>query len=262
MAVLDVHEMRSDDEQYVGACSHVGESAEVDASAKRRLAYLGGAYEAGARTFVATLDGSPAGFLYLMPSGIAPWGPIGDDLAVITCLWVPKAVGGQGIGRALLEAAESAARRRGATGLATIAYYHDFWFMPVSYFERMGYRVAERQASRAVLWKPIDLAAPAPRLRPARFEYVPSQAPVTVDLFYVTLCLTSDMEAERVREVAGEFAGDLLLREHRADDPAVRDRSGISRGIYVNGKEIGWGYEAPREGLREAFGAALAAAKR
>ena len=40
---------------------------------------------------------------------------------------------------------------------------------------------------------------------------------------------------------------------------AVRARHGIARAIYVNGHEIGWGNESPREGLREAFRAALTA---
>ncbi len=157
MPTLDVHEMRAADAEYVGTCSHVGESEEVDASARRRLAYLEGVSAKGAQTLVASLDGSPSGFLS------------------------------------------------------------------------------------------------------ERYSYVPSNAPVTVDLFYTTFCLTSDVEAQRVREVAAEFGGDVCLREHCADDRAVRDRWGVSRAIYVDRREIGWGYEAPREGLREAFRAALSA---
>src|SRR5512141_2180530 len=98
MALLDVHEMRPDDAYYVGTCSHIDESDEVDASARRRLAYLERIAAAGARTLVATLDDAPVAFLYLMPSAIAPWGPVGEGLAVIPCLWVPPAFAGRGIG--------------------------------------------------------------------------------------------------------------------------------------------------------------------
>jgi hypothetical protein len=49
----------------------------------------------------------------------------------------------------------------------------------------------------------------------------------------------------------------VLLREHCADDPAVRARYGIYRAIYIDGQEIGWGYEAPRDGLRAAIREAM-----
>lgn len=43
----------------------------------------------------------------------------------------------------------------------------------------------------------------------------------------------------------------MLLREYCSDDPGLRATYGVSRGIFVNGKEVGWGYEAPKDGLRE-----------
>jgi hypothetical protein len=54
-----------------------------------------------------------------------------------------------------------------------------------------------------------------------------------------------------VREVARELGDAVLLREYCSDDADVRSRYGIFRAIFVNGQEVGWGYEAPREGLRE-----------
>ena len=42
----------------------------------------------------------------------------------------------------------------------------------------------------------------------------------------------------------------MLLREYCSDDSDIRLKYGIFRAIFVNGKEIGWGYEAPRDGLR------------
>ncbi len=41
---------------------------------------------------------------------------------------------------------------------------------------------------------------------------------------------------------------------------AIRDmllRYQIPRAIFINGKEIGWGYEAPKEGVRDAITEAL-----
>jgi len=58
-ANLDVHDMRPQDAEYVGTCSHIAESDEIDASARRRLPYLDDAAAACARTLVATVDGTP-----------------------------------------------------------------------------------------------------------------------------------------------------------------------------------------------------------
>lgn len=74
---------------------------------------------------------------------------------------------------------------------------------------------------------------------------------MAIDLFWSRSCLTTDTEAQRVREVAEEFGDSVLLREYCSDDPKVRKTYGILRGIFLNGKEVGWGYEAPRDGLRE-----------
>ena len=50
----------------------------------------------------------------------------------------------------------------------------------------------------------------------------------------------------------------VILREFCAEDPKVLARFGIPRLIQVNGKTLFWGYEAPREGIRDAIEAALA----
>lgn len=272
---------------YVGACTHVNESEEMDASARRRLAWLEKMYASGVRVKVATVNGELAGFAYVMPIGVSPWGPLGDDLAVLPCLVVQRKARGTGAGRALMAAAEEEARRQGFKGLATIAYHWDFWFMPASFFERLGYGVAERQGEEAVLWKVFAEAASdgsgappaaaglppaatgarsaatgaaprAPRLLTPRHEFEPIPGKVVVDLFWNTFCQTSDIEAQRVREVAAEFGDAVVLREYCADDRSVLLRYERARGIFVQGREIGWGYEAPREGIREAITAALA----
>lgn len=244
---------------YVGACTHVNESEEMDASARRRLAWLEKMYASGVRAKVATVDGELAGFAYVMPIGVSPWGPLGEELAVLPCLVVQRKARGTGAGRALMAAAEEEARRQGFKGLATIAYYWDFWFMPASFFERLGYRLADRRGEEAVLWKVFTGAAPrAPRLLTPRNEFEPIPGKVVVDLFWNTFCQTSDIEAQRVREVAAEFGDAVVLREYCADDRSVLLRYERARGIFVQVREIGWGHEAPREGIREAITAALA----
>jgi hypothetical protein len=78
-----------------------------------------------------------------------------------------------------------------------------------------------------------------------------------VDLFWHTFCETSCIEAQRVREVAAEFGDAVVLNEYCADDREVLLRYQNPRAIFINGKEIGWGYAAPKEGIAEAIAQAL-----
>jgi thiol-disulfide isomerase/thioredoxin len=157
----------------------------------------------------------------------------------------------------LVAAAEAEAERQGKKGLVTYGYYHDFWFMPAPYFEKLGFEVAARRGDEAILWKVFDSSAEPPSFLGKKHRLEPIPGKVIVDLFFNTFCLTSDVEAERVREVAAEFGDAITLREYDAGDREVRERHGRSRGIFVNGEEIFWGHEAPREGIRDAISQAL-----
>ncbi len=262
---ITVRNMRADDEAFVGSCSHVGETEEYTASCRRRLPWLREQERYGLRVKVALIDGKCVGFLYVMPIEIAPWGPEGRDLMALQCLSVSTAARQQGAGRALVEYAEDEAHQQKRKGIVVIAYYHDFWFMPASFFEKCGYsrvgRVSEvtsagekeYKSNRALLWKVFDDSAEPPGFSDLNYTFKPVAGRVVVDLFTSLSCLTSDAEAQRVREVAEEFGSSVVLREYCADDPETRREYGIWRGIFVNGKEIGWGYEAPKDGIREAI---------
>lgn len=249
--------MTNGDEYFVSTCTHVNESAEIDASSRRRLSWFKKMCGRGLRIKIATMNGEPAGFIYVMPVEVCPWGPLGRDLAVFPCLVAHSKVKGQGIGRALVAAAEAEAERQGKKGLVTYGYYHDFWFMPAPYFEKLGFEVAARRGDEVILWKVFDSSAEPPSFSERKHPLEPIPGKVIVDLFFNTFCLTSDVEAERVREVAAEFGDAVTLREYDAGDREVLERHGRSRGIFVNGEEIFWGHEAPREGIRDAISQAL-----
>jgi GNAT superfamily N-acetyltransferase len=249
--------MQPDDERFVASCTHVGETDEWDASCRRRLPWLREMQEQGMRVLIARLDGQHAGFLYLLPIEVAPAGPVGKDLAVIQCLTVRDGMKGHGAGRALLAAAEREARASGQKGIVVGAYDHDLWFMPASFFEACDYAVVRRRDKAVLLWKVFDPQAEAPRFMERRYRFEPIAGQVVIDLFWSRSCLTTDTEAQRVREVASEYGDAVLLREYSADDPAIRARYGIYRAIFVDGREVSWGYEAPKEGLRAAIREAL-----
>jgi GNAT superfamily N-acetyltransferase len=257
MAAVVIRDMDEKSEYFVGTCSHVGESGEIDASAAMRIDYLKNGWKLGLRVKVAFLNQTPVGFLYLLPIDISPWGPLGKDLNVIPCLYITEQGKGEGIGRALLSAAESESRRAGAKGIVTYGYYNDFWFMPASYFEKIGFTPVQRRGTEALLWKVLDASAEPPQFMTRKYEFKPVADRIVVDLFWNQFCQTSSIEARRVREVASEFGSNVILNEYPAEDPVIRASHNLARGIFVNGREIGWGYEAPREGIHDAINEAL-----
>jgi ribosomal protein S18 acetylase RimI-like enzyme len=257
MAVLEIRDMDSGSEYFVATCSHINESAEIDTSAQSRIDYFRRMRDSGMKIKVAYYDGLPAGFLYLIPIEISPWGPIGRDLLVIPCLYILNKMTRAGVGRALLAAAEDEAIRAGRKGIVIIGYYHDFWFMPARFFEKRGYVPVDRRKQEALLFKRIDSSAETPHFLQNQYRFSPAVGKVVIDLFWNQFCQTSFIEARRVREVATEFGNSVLLNDYCADDPATLAKYQTPRGIFINGLEIGWGYEAPREGIREAISKAL-----
>jgi thiol-disulfide isomerase/thioredoxin len=107
------------------------------------------------------------------------------------------------------------------------------------------------------LWKTWDQSARAPDFLDPQdsLELIPGK--VVVDLFWNCFCLTSEMEAQRVREVVAEFGDQVILREYDAANRSILHRWQRPRGIFVNGTAIGWGYVAPRDGIRAAIEQAL-----
>jgi predicted N-acetyltransferase YhbS len=257
MAALDVREMTPEDEYFVSTCSHVNESEETDQCGHRRLAWLRSMSEKGLRVFVASVEGKLVGFVYVLPIEVSPWGPLGKDLLVVPCLWVLPDEQKQGAGRALMDAAENEARRQDVKGIVTAGHYHDSWFMPASFFEKLGYKVACREGQTALLWKRFDESAEPPAFLERAYDFVPVPGKVVIDLFYTTFCQTSEVEAQRVREVAADFGDMVVLNEYPAEDRETLLRHQLPRAIFVNGEKIGWGHEAPKEGIAEAISKAF-----
>jgi len=269
MSEVQICDMDKTTEYFVGTCSYVNESEEAGACGKRRIAWFRKMHEKGLRVKVAFEDNKAVGFLYVMPIEVCPWGPVGRDLSVIPCLFVLNKEKSKGAGLSLITEAEKEARRQGKKGIATVAYYSDFWFMPARFFERCGFSVVGRIREvtsegekeflnrEAILWKVFDSSAEAPRFLQPNYRFEPIAGKVVVDLFWNVFWQTSNIEAQRVREVVEEFGDTVILNQYPAEDPVILQRYQMPRSIFINGKQIRWGYEAPREGIRQAISEAL-----
>ena len=259
--MLIVRDMKPEDEYFVSTCSHVNESEEIDRCGARRRSLFLDLREKGSLFKVALLTGKHAGFAYGIPIEHAAWGPLGEDLLVIPCLYVLDEATGRGVGRTLIGSIEKDARAMGRKGVTVTAYkglYGADWFMPASYFERLGYKIVAERQTEVLLWKRFTPDVEAPHFLQPNYEFRGSTGRVVVDLFWNAFCQTSDIEAERVREVCAEFGDRVVLNEYPAEDRSTLLAYQIPRAIFVDGKEISWGYEAPQEGIRAALRRALA----
>lgn len=252
-----VRDMSEEDMLFVGTCTHIGESQEIDSSSRRRLAWLRWAEGKGARVKVALVDGEHAGFLHVMPVEVCPCGPAGLGTMFIPCLDIVKAYRRMGVGRALVQAAVREAVRQEAEAVATVAYTHDSWFMPASFFRACGFTICEHRGSTALMWMPLVADAVPPKVVETYHERRGRPGKVVVELYWNRFCQTSDIEAQRVREVVAEFGGDVVLEEHCSEDMATHCGLTVYRAIFVNGREVGWGHEAPKDGLRKAVSEAV-----
>ena len=259
MSEIIVRDMQSEDEVFVGSCTHVNETDEWDAVCAKRMEWFHKMYnEKGLRIKVALVKGEHAGFIYLYPIETSPWGPVGKDLMVITCLVAHSKFKNQGVGKALMQAAEEEAMKQGRKGICVTGYYwEEPWFMPAEFFKKMGYTEVQRKGNAALFFKKFSEEGKPPRFFESKYKFEPIPGKVVVDLFYTHSCLTTYTEAERVRKVCAEFRDKVVLNQYNSDDPETLHKYGVWRAIYVNGSGIGWGYEAPWEGIREAIRKAL-----
>jgi len=254
---LVIRDMDEHDEYYVGTCTHVNESAETDFCSKIRHEWFRDMHKRGLRIKVALLDGKHVGFAYTLPIEISPWGPLGEDLLFIPCL-VSDAKH-QGVGRALIDSAEKVAEEQGKKGVLTMVYFPDFFFMPGEFFEKCGFEIVKSRTlededlTEALMLKAFEDITSDVDFLERDYEYEHVTDKIVVDLFWNPFCQTSVIEANRVKSISEEYGNKVLLNEYKIHDRDDLLEHGIFRAIFVNGKEIYWGYEAPDEGIREAI---------
>jgi GNAT superfamily N-acetyltransferase len=178
----------------------------------------------------------------------------GSGLYFIPFIWVHgyrgKGVGNwqhQGIGSALLSAAEEDARAKGAQGMAAWGMNLPIW-MRASWFKKHGYRPVDRMEMQSLLWKPFTLEATPPRwIRPKRSPPAGTER-VQVVAFLSGWCPAFNIVFERARRAAADFGGAV---QFVWVDTSERDNLvawGINDGLYIDGKRMRTGpppsYEA------------------
>lgn len=198
-------------------------------------------------------DGTPGGQIQYLP--IEHSFVDGEGLYMIHCIWIhgyEKGRGNfqrQGMGRALLEAAEQDARSRGAGGMAAWGMWLPFW-MKASWFRKHGYRNADRKGLSMLVWKPFGRDARPPRWFRARRkpDLVPGK--VTVTALVSGWCMALNLVYERAKRAAGEFGNRVVFQEIDTSDRATVADWGLSDAVLVDGRNVQKGPPPSYEKIR------------
>lgn len=258
---MQVVDLTDEHMHFVTSCTHVDDpNEESDSAARVRESWLRHNLGEGLKVKVAVDDGRPVGFVHCLPIELGAWGMSGKDLMTIPCLTlryerVYRRELDSGYGRALIQAVAAEAKKE-KKGVAVMAYDNDFWFMPASFFKRLGYQEVARHGDAVIMLKPFE-PVEHPVMHILNYQPQLISGKVTFDAFWNPLCMTSIVEIHRVREVCAEFGDKVILNEFDCGNKDVLERYQTSRALFINGEYKGWGYEAPRDGLRKEIARAL-----
>ncbi len=182
----------------------------------------------------------------------------GTGLYFINCIWVHGHKQGRGdfrhrgMGKALIEAAETDARELGAKGIAAWGLLIPV-FMRASWFRSHGFRTVDRSGFMALMWRPFTSDAEPPRW--IRNNYVPPRVggKVSVTALCSGWCPAQNMALERAKRAAAEpqFAGKVVFNEIDNFEHADILRHGISDALYVDDRRVWTGPPPSYEKIRK-----------
>ena len=142
---------------------------------RKRAEYLAEAIGKGFRKHVLFVDGEDVGVIEYAPPEASPYPIYGEDIVVMSCIWVKGRMGGRGFGRMLLDSMLEDAW--GAAGFASIALVdHPSPWLRLSHIERLRFKsIDSRRMSHKVkkpeqcfevhlVWMPVSVDAPEPEM--------------------------------------------------------------------------------------------------
>ena len=194
--------------------------------------------------------------------GVIQYAPIehtfveGKDLYFIYCIWVHGYKRGrgnfqkQGMGKALLAAAEADAGERGAKGMVAWGVSLPFW-MRASWFKKHGYRKVDKKGMQVLLWKPFTDAAIPPKWIKEKKKPERIHGQVTVTSFISGWCSAQNIVYERAKRAAAEFGDKVVFQEIDTFDRPTLLEWGNSDALFIDGKEVRTGPPPSYEKLRK-----------
>ena len=192
-------------------------------------------------------EGKPVGMIQYLP--IEYSFVEGNELYFILCIWVHgyknKGVGNyqkQGIGKALITAAEEDVKKRNAKGLVAWGVPLPV-FMKASWFKKQGYVQIDKEGflGRVLLWKPFSDDAIPPKWIEAKKDPELDHDKVTVTGFINGWCPAYNMVFERAKRASLELGDQVVFHEINTFNKEMFDDWGISDSLFINRKKVNTG---------------------
>lgn len=183
---------------------------------------------------------------------------IGRDLFFITCIWVkPSKSGGgtfqkQGMGKALLKAAEEDVKSRGGKGLVAWGTALPVW-MKASWYKKQGYVVAGRKGllGDVLVWKAFTQEAEPPRWDKTAITPEQVRDEVKISCSGNGWCTAMNLSCHRAKKVASEYGDKVIFEETSNFSEEKEFKKGVENSLFINGKRISTGPPPSKEKLRK-----------
>jgi N-acetylglutamate synthase-like GNAT family acetyltransferase len=180
----------------------------------------------------------------------------GKDLYFINCIWVHGYKKGRGnfqkkgMGRALLQAAETDVKAKGAKGMVAWGISLPFW-MKASWFKKQGYTKVDKQEGQVLLWKPFTNNAILPKWIKQKKKPEMTPGKVTVTAFLNGWCPAQNIVFERAKRAASEFRDKVVFREINTFDRKVFLEWGIADALFIDDKQVRTGPPPPYKKIKK-----------
>jgi N-acetylglutamate synthase-like GNAT family acetyltransferase len=180
----------------------------------------------------------PKGLIEYVPIEFAPEPVRGEKTLFVNCIWVLSKFWHGGVAKGLMERFIEDAKAYG--GASVLAYEGDKWFgffpyMPVSFFEKFGFKEVDRDGSRVLLH--LNLGdGEQPKLIEAKTREVRGSGKLVVDVLFSSQCPWSEWMADKVKRGMKKYGA--VVNAISTDDRRVIEEYGLSRGVCINGRPL------------------------
>ncbi len=165
----------------------------------------------------------------------------GQDLYFVLCIWVhghkqgPGNLQKRGMGKALLQAAEADVRDLSAKGIAAWGLWIPVW-MKASWFKKHGFKKADRDGVRLLVWKPFTDDAQPPKWIRQQKKPKPVPGQITVTAFSNGWCQAGNITLERAKRACAQFGDEVVFELVDTSERPVLLEWGLSDGLFIDGK--------------------------
>jgi len=168
--VIEVRRAGEEELEFIAGCGRVI-NHEISESVQRRIPWFTGKRLNDLVSLIGLLKGKCVGFLNMFPIEIFPWGPVGKELFVITCLFVTWDYQNNGVGKRMMSSAIDIAMSSSGKGVILFGYTDPKWYLPVSFFEKLDLSEISRNGEERLMMLVLSSKAEIPRQIVSKYTY-------------------------------------------------------------------------------------------